>query len=90
MPDFVREPLKDERGGITDATFAKDFVRKLRRSLAMAVFRKNTNDPVNDDNPTVVRARAIEEEDLQRLGQPQSCSIRSSKRILVDVYCILH
>ena len=68
--------LKDERGGITDATFAKDFVRKLRRSLAMAVFRKNTNDPVNDDNPTVVRARAIEEEDLQRLGQPEaSCYV---------------
>ena len=39
-------------------------------------FVKNTNDPVNDDNPTVVRARAIEEEDLQRLGQPEaSCYV---------------
>lgn len=60
--------LKDGRGDVNDATFARDFERKLRRDLAVAVKRRRTGANAEDDNPTIIRQRAIDEEELLRFG----------------------
>lgn len=60
--------LKDARGDVSEAIFAKDFERKLRKELAIAVKRRRTGDDATDDNPVTIRERALEEEELLRFG----------------------